>query len=62
MTQDQLDNWQQVHQRFQEIWGYESFRSPQGEIIQCLLQSQDALTGINFSYFSLSCLNGKSSI
>lgn len=43
MTQDHLDNWQQIQQLFQKVWGYDSFRSPQGEIIQCLLKSQDAL-------------------
>jgi ATP-dependent DNA helicase RecQ len=34
---------QSVQAAFQKIWGYPSFRYPQGEIIQCLLNSQDAL-------------------
>ena len=33
----------QVLQTFQRVWGYENFRSPQGEIVQCLLAGQDAL-------------------
>ncbi len=36
-------DWRTVRQRFKEIWGYEDFRSPQGEIIQTLLSHQDAL-------------------
>ena len=36
-------DWYTVRQRFKEIWGYEDFRSPQGEIIQTLLSHQDAL-------------------
>lgn len=43
MTRDNCNNWQQVQQLFQKVWGYESFRPPQGEIIRCLLKSQDAL-------------------
>jgi ATP-dependent DNA helicase RecQ len=35
--------WDDVLSKFQTIWGYSSFRSPQGEIIQCLLNQQDAL-------------------
>lgn len=35
--------WQEVKHRFQQIWGYEDFRSPQGEIIQTLLTRKDAL-------------------
>lgn len=38
-TQD----WQRVRARFQQIWGYEDFRPPQGEIVQSLLARQDAL-------------------
>ena len=33
----------QVRQTFQQVWGYEEFRSPQGEIVQSLLSGQDAL-------------------
>ncbi|GAB4234333.1 MAG: RecQ family ATP-dependent DNA helicase [Elainellaceae cyanobacterium] len=36
-------SWDLVLKRFQEIWGYETFRAPQGEIVQCLLHQQDAL-------------------
>ena len=35
--------WQEVKQKFRQIWGYENFRPPQGEIIQTLLQGKDAL-------------------
>ena len=33
----------EVRKKFREIWGYEDFRSPQGEIIQSLLNGRDAL-------------------
>ncbi|MBF2003478.1 MAG: ATP-dependent DNA helicase RecQ [Synechococcales cyanobacterium M58_A2018_015] len=35
--------WQRVQAEFQRIWGYTDFRPPQGEIIRCLLDKQDAL-------------------
>lgn len=35
--------WNQVQAKFQQIWGYSDFRSPQGEIVQSLLSGQDAL-------------------
>lgn len=34
---------QQIQQAVQQIWGYSSLRSPQGEIIQTLLTHRDAL-------------------
>lgn len=34
---------QSAREKFQQIWGYEDFRPPQGEIIQTLLAGQDAL-------------------
>jgi ATP-dependent DNA helicase RecQ len=36
-------HWQSVQTAFQKIWGYPDFRAPQGEIVQCLLEKQDAL-------------------
>ncbi|MEM8717871.1 MAG: RecQ family ATP-dependent DNA helicase [Cyanobacteria bacterium P01_G01_bin.39] len=36
-------SWQEVKDRFRQIWGYEDFRAPQGEIIQTLLTGKDAL-------------------
>jgi ATP-dependent DNA helicase RecQ len=36
-------SWQQIKERFKQHWGYEDFRSPQGEIIQTLLSGKDAL-------------------
>lgn len=35
--------WQNVLDVFRRIWGYDSFRPPQGEIVRCLLESRDAL-------------------
>ncbi|MDJ0590766.1 MAG: RecQ family ATP-dependent DNA helicase [Pleurocapsa sp. MO_226.B13] len=35
--------WQEVRDKFREIWGYEDFRPPQGEIIKTLLSGKDAL-------------------
>lgn len=35
--------WQEVKEKFTQIWGYEDFRSPQGEIIRTLLTGKDAL-------------------
>ena len=35
--------WQKVTEKFRQIWGYENFRPPQGEIIRALLQGKDAL-------------------
>jgi ATP-dependent DNA helicase RecQ len=40
--QDRSD-WQSVLAAFQRIWGYPNFRYPQGEIVRCLLDQQDAL-------------------
>ena len=36
-------SWNEVRAAFQKTWGYEDFRPPQGEIIQCLLEKRDAL-------------------
>lgn len=38
-----LSEWQLICNQFQQIWGYDSFRPPQGEIIQSLLQRQDTI-------------------
>ncbi len=35
--------WREVKEKFKQIWGYEDFRPPQGEIVQALLTGQDAL-------------------
>jgi ATP-dependent DNA helicase RecQ len=35
--------WSRARVTFQQIWGYEDFRSPQGEIVYSLLAHQDAL-------------------
>ena len=40
-TKNHLDR--EVRNKFRQIWGYEDFRYPQGEIIQALLAGKDAL-------------------
>ena len=37
------DTVEEVKEKFREIWGYEDFRSPQGEIVHTLLGGKDAL-------------------
>ncbi|MBD2035609.1 ATP-dependent DNA helicase RecQ [Leptolyngbya sp. FACHB-321] len=32
-----------IRAKLKQIWGYDDFRSPQGEIVQCLLEQRDAL-------------------
>jgi ATP-dependent DNA helicase RecQ len=36
-------SWDAVLAKFQRIWGYADFRSPQAEIVRCLLAGQDAI-------------------
>ncbi|KZL49719.1 recombinase RecQ [Nodularia spumigena CENA596] len=36
-------SWQAVRATFQQIWGYDDFRPPQGEIVRSLLAKKDAL-------------------
>ncbi|MBW4559685.1 MAG: ATP-dependent DNA helicase [Mojavia pulchra JT2-VF2] len=43
MNQPTTKSWQEVRTAFQKIWGYEDFRSPQGEIVSSLLAQKDAL-------------------
>ncbi|MDJ0737447.1 MAG: ATP-dependent DNA helicase RecQ [Nostocaceae cyanobacterium] len=43
MNHLQKTSWEAVRSTFQQIWGYEDFRPPQGEIVHCLLAKQDAL-------------------
>ncbi|MGK7947622.1 MAG: ATP-dependent DNA helicase RecQ [Xenococcaceae cyanobacterium] len=38
-----IDLWQQINSTLKQFWGYESFRYPQKEVIQSLLQSRDTL-------------------
>ncbi len=37
------DLWQQINSTLKQFWGYDSFRYPQAEVIQSLLQSRDTL-------------------
>jgi len=43
MDRSHQPSWEFARQKFQQIWKYDDFRYPQGEIIQCLLTKQDAL-------------------
>jgi ATP-dependent DNA helicase RecQ len=43
MNRFSAPSWHEVRATFRDIWGYEDFRSPQGEIIRCLLTRNDAL-------------------
>ncbi len=43
MQQRVTTDWGKVQAAFRQVWGYEQFRTPQGEVIQCLLDRQDAL-------------------
>lgn len=36
-------SWDAVLAKFQRIWGYTDFRSPQADIVRCLLAGQDAI-------------------
>ena len=36
-------DWEQVRARFKQVWGYDDFRPPQGEVIANLLAGQDSL-------------------
>lgn len=38
--------WEEVRTTFKEIWGYEDFRPPQGEIVSSLLAQKDAIIKI----------------
>lgn len=43
MNNNKTKSWEEVRAAFQKIWGYEDFRSPQGEIVNSLLTQKDAL-------------------
>lgn len=43
MNTPKLTSWQAVRATFQQIWGYDDFRPPQGEIVRSLLAQKDAL-------------------
>lgn len=43
MNNSEATAWNQVRAAFKNIWGYDDFRAPQGEIIRSLLAQQDAL-------------------
>ena len=43
MNQLEIPSWHETRAAFKKIWGYEDFRSPQGEIIHNLLTRKDAL-------------------
>ncbi|MEW6492751.1 MAG: ATP-dependent DNA helicase RecQ [Cyanobacteriota bacterium] len=43
MNTSATTSWDDVRAAFKKIWGYDDFRSPQGEIVQSLLEKRDAL-------------------
>ncbi|MDE5124156.1 MAG: ATP-dependent DNA helicase [Trichodesmium sp. St19_bin1] len=43
MENSEETSWNKVKEAFKKIWGYDNFRPPQGEIINCLLTGIDAL-------------------
>ncbi|WP_414530511.1 RecQ family ATP-dependent DNA helicase [Nodularia chucula] len=43
MNTPELNSWQAVRTTFKQIWGYDDFRPPQGEIVRSLLAKKDAL-------------------
>ncbi len=43
MNTSAITSWNDVLSAFKKIWGYDDFRSPQGEIVQSLLEKRDAL-------------------
>jgi len=43
MNTSETTSWNDVRAAFKEIWGYDDFRPPQGEIIRSLLEKRDAL-------------------
>ncbi|MCL2924179.1 MAG: RecQ family ATP-dependent DNA helicase [Trichodesmium sp. MAG_R04] len=43
MKNSEQTSWNTVKETFKKIWGYDNFRPPQGEIINCLLTGKDAL-------------------
>ncbi len=43
MNNFETTSWNDVRAAFKKIWGYDDFRQPQGEIIQCLLEKRDTL-------------------
>ncbi|MBP0000578.1 MAG: ATP-dependent DNA helicase RecQ [Cyanobacteria bacterium SID2] len=38
-----MTDWNRVRETFQNVWGYDDFRYPQGEIVKAILQQQDTL-------------------
>ncbi|MDC0831801.1 ATP-dependent DNA helicase [Geitlerinema sp. CS-897] len=38
-----MSDWNRVRETFRQVWGYEDFRYPQGEIVRAILQQRDAL-------------------
>ncbi|MBW4693300.1 MAG: RecQ family ATP-dependent DNA helicase [Lyngbya sp. HA4199-MV5] len=43
MNQPAMPVRESIRAKLKQIWGYDDFRSPQGEIVQCLLEQRDAL-------------------
>ena len=43
MKNSEETSWNKIKETFKKIWGYDNFRPPQEEIINCLLRGKDAL-------------------
>ena len=43
MKNSEETSWNKIKETFKKIWGYDNFRPPQEEIINCLLTGKDAL-------------------
>jgi ATP-dependent DNA helicase RecQ len=43
MNTSETISWNDIRATFRKIWGYNDFRSPQGEIVRSLLEKRDAL-------------------
>ena len=43
MNNSEQTTWNNIRETFRKIWGYDNFRPPQREIINCLLKGKDAL-------------------
>ncbi len=47
--------WPQAQQVLQQVWGYDQFRSPQDEVVRCLLARRDALVILPTGYGKSVC-------
>lgn len=43
MSDRHAASWNQVRDKFKQVWGYDDFRPPQGEVIRTLLEQKDGM-------------------